>query len=295
MTASVYTSVKNTTPAASMYLTDWLLDSTFKEQQEMIRAEINPDRQKQLKAELLPCITPSGLFSERRESGLLQHSGFIPFDIDSLLNVEVEPLKKIISEMPYTFSVSHSVRGNGLWGLFRIANKAKHKEHFAAMSMYFLKKLKIKIDPAPSNVASARFYSYDPNPFIKERSEVFPYLYAPEPKKSAYEPKKHQQGNSVADNFNLNGWPLLESILIARGWSFAGQRGTNLRYTRPGKTNGISANYCIERKIFYCFSSATETEMDAEKKAINLFQLYSKLETGGNWKEAIKKLVKIGF
>src|SRR5690554_4569370 len=66
-------------------------------------------------------ITPSGIFSNRSESGLIEHSGLIQFDIDSKDNpVNMEELKFKIQHIPYVAYLSLSTSGNGLWGLIPI-------------------------------------------------------------------------------------------------------------------------------------------------------------------------------
>lgn len=127
------------------------------------------------KKRTLAGITPSGTFSKRSESGLIEHSGLIQFDIDSHDNpVNMEELKQKIKIIPFVAYLSYSTSGNGLWGLIPIQHKDRHKAHFRAIQKAF-SNAGVTIDPAPSNVASFRFISYDPDPYFNNDAEVFTY------------------------------------------------------------------------------------------------------------------------
>ncbi|WP_026902951.1 BT4734/BF3469 family protein [Pedobacter glucosidilyticus] len=283
-------------PIATIHPLEPFLDMGCKDIIESIRAEPIEDIQKLMKTENLPAFTASGTFSPtRNEASLKKHSGCIAFDIDKLKAFEVDPLKRLLKDDPFVYACSLSARGKGLCGLFKISEPAFHKKHFAAMERYFLMTYHVKLDPAPSNVASGRFYSYDANPFINEKSKIFEYLYD-EPKK----PKNNYSGKSnsysVADDFNIRGGALIEELLIEHGWAYIETKGTNNRYTRPGKTSGISANYCSERKLFFVWSTDPDTGLKVDRaKAFNHWAVFVQLECNGDQKEAARKLYALGY
>ena len=68
-----------------------------------------------------------------------------------------------------------SVSGRGYWGLVPIHDPAMHKEHFEALQDDF-HFIGIKIDPAPGNVASPRYYSYDSNGYFNAKATVYKRL-----------------------------------------------------------------------------------------------------------------------
>ena len=118
----------------------------------------NFDKQK------LPCITTSGIFSERKEDKLLQHSGFMCIDLDAkdqLVKFDIELIKKD----PYVYALHQSVGGFGYAVFFKI-NPEKHKETYTGLEKYFLDNYKLIVDPAPKNVCSLRYVSYDPHLFL---------------------------------------------------------------------------------------------------------------------------------
>lgn len=292
----MFESYQSTTPK-DIDLMDWLNDSKFCKEVEQIRFESDKSKRDLLKSKL-PAITPSGTFSKRNEANLISHSGFIQFDIDKLTPEQIEGVKSKIIEFDYTFYCELSVSGLGLWGLFKISQPANHKKHFKAMERYF-KYFNIDIDTAPSNVASLRGYSYDKSSYLNEGAKVFNLIYEePEMLKINHsnKPKKvsNEGANNIADDFNLNGE--IESVLIAHGWRFAGVKGTNNRYTRPGKDHGISGNYCTQRKLFYVWSTDPQTGLQIDKcRAFNNWAVFRELECNGDNKETAKRLLKLGF
>ena len=130
---------------------------------ETIRSEPEEEKRKALKKKL-PSVTISGLFSERSESMLIEHSGFICIDIDHFDD------KKPFLEDPYTYSLMKSASGGGLAAIVKI-NPEKHKESFKWLQNYYYKTYGIVVDPAPQNVASLRFVSFDQEIYINEKSK----------------------------------------------------------------------------------------------------------------------------
>ncbi|MTI88042.1 MAG: hypothetical protein FH748_08750 [Balneolaceae bacterium] len=169
---SSFPSVRKPDAPTSVNLLDWLRNdnSDVIQQLRCLSGEAY-----QVKKRSLSGITPSGTFSNRGESGMIEHSGLIQFDIDSKDNaVNMDDLKFKIQHIPYVAYLSYSTSGNGLWGLIPIKHKDQHKAHFRAIQKAF-SNTGITIDPAPSNVASFRFISYDPDPYFNVDAEVFTY------------------------------------------------------------------------------------------------------------------------
>jgi hypothetical protein len=107
----------------------------------------------------VPCVTISGVFGQRKETGLIKHSGFICIDIDTEFDREA------ILKDPYTYAMFDSVSKRGVAVLVKI-NPEKQKPSFAWLQRYYYNTYGITIDSAPQNVASLRCCSYDPNLFI---------------------------------------------------------------------------------------------------------------------------------
>jgi predicted P-loop ATPase len=129
---------------------------------ENIRSEENKDKRSKMKC-ALPSVTISGTFTERKADALIEHSGFICMDIDGFND------KSVLLADPYTYALFRSASGNGIAVIVKI-NKEKHKESFRWLRNYYFNTYGIVVDPAPQNVASLRFASYDNETFINDKA-----------------------------------------------------------------------------------------------------------------------------
>jgi len=125
----------------------------------------NEDERKDLKR-YLPSCTIAGTFRKRNEASLSELSGFICIDMDGFDFTKYGKIK----EDPYTYSCFKSVSGTGIAVIVKI-NKESFKECFRWLQKYYFDSYSIVIDPAPSNIASLRFISCDPELFINEKSK----------------------------------------------------------------------------------------------------------------------------
>jgi len=174
VTISKFDSVKDPENPINVNLLEWLGDESDQSVINTLRT-LSGDEYTRYKKKLSG-ITPSGTFTKRSESGLVEHSGLIQFDVDSKDNaVSMEELKTKIQYIPYVAYLSYSTSGNGLWGLIPIQYPERHKSHFRAIQKAF-HNTGVRVDPAPSNVASFRFTSYDPDPYFNHNADLFPYL-----------------------------------------------------------------------------------------------------------------------
>lgn len=143
---------------------------------------ITDKKEKDAKKSLLPAITPSGTFSYRNEVGLIKHSGLCQFDIDYKGNEHIDNFENLsheIGKLPFIAYCGYSVSGMGIWGLFPIAYIDKHKLHLQAFKNIMFG-YDIKVDSAPSNVASLRGYSYDNDAYINHNAELFNQISKPQ-------------------------------------------------------------------------------------------------------------------
>lgn len=130
-----------------------------------IRNQVNKERAEKLKQNL-PCFLFSGEFGSREDSSLKKHSGFLIADFDNVEDLRERQAEIINHEFVYACWVSP--RGNGLKALIRIADPAKHREHFTA-----LKELLPEIDKSGINEARVCYESYDPDIYINRKAKPF--------------------------------------------------------------------------------------------------------------------------
>jgi len=172
-------------------LIDWLTSDKYADQVERIRATSDKKERDNLKRHL-PAITPSGLFSERNEAGLIHHSGLMQIDIDQVENPDA--LKQQISRIQNILYLGLSVSGRGLWGLIPIAQPHRHKQHFEALKADLLK-LGVVIDPACADVCRLRIYSYDPDAYFNPDAKPYQRLPVPKRHRRISKPRTWQPGD----------------------------------------------------------------------------------------------------
>ncbi len=98
---SCFENCSSTIPRNINLLT-WLTSEMRRDKVEQIRNIQDEDLQKVIKVSL-PAITPSGVFSSRSEKDLIEHSGFLAFDIDLKDNLHItnfHNLKEQLSNIP---------------------------------------------------------------------------------------------------------------------------------------------------------------------------------------------------
>lgn len=290
-TVSMLTSYTDIYPI-DINLLDYLNDQSRKDDVMAIRREADKQTRSEMKSRL-PAVMISGRFRARGEQGLIAHSGLLQFDIDEV--EQINAVRAILMSSPHVAYLSLSASGRGLFGIVPISNKAKHKAHFQAMQLYF-KSLGVPgIDSAPANVSSLRGCSYDEQAYYNHQAQTFTYVYEPVPVLKPHYPIKQStgEGSNPFDEYNRYGD--VESLLLRHGWTYQHTKGTRNRYARPGKSSGISADYCSERKVLYVFSSDPATQVEAARRGYNHVQVFCQLECGNDYRLCSKKLRALGY
>jgi len=142
---------------------DRVKNGTWKERVELVRSEPDEVRRKAHK-KLLPAVTVGGTFTERKENGLEKHSGFICIDVDNYTD------RTKINKDEYTYASMSSVSNTGFAVICKV-DQSKHKESYNFIAEYYFSTYGIIVDPAPKNVASARFVTYDTDLFVNLKSK----------------------------------------------------------------------------------------------------------------------------
>jgi hypothetical protein len=121
----------------------------------------------------LMAIMFNGTFSERKDDGLIQHSGLCVLDFDKYPDAKTLTAERNrLKECPYVYMMFTSPSGNGLKVVIRTpeSNKFEHKRRFEAYKEYIQSDY---FDVANSNVSRVCFESYDPDAYLNEFCEVF--------------------------------------------------------------------------------------------------------------------------
>ena len=114
----------------------------------------------------LPAVCFSGTFSKRKDSELLEHSGYIVLDFDNVADIAQK--RNELCSVGYITAVWISPSGKGLKALVQIEWKTKHKEHFDSLMSEMP-----DIDKTGRNVSRLCFESYDPDLYYNPNAEVY--------------------------------------------------------------------------------------------------------------------------
>jgi predicted P-loop ATPase len=91
-------------------------------------------------------------------------------DIDKIENVE--DVKKLLSNDPYTYAAFTSIGGSGLCVIIRI-DGSRHLDAFNAIASYLYNSYQLIVDQSCKNVSRCRIVSYDPFMVLNTKAQVF--------------------------------------------------------------------------------------------------------------------------
>lgn len=174
---SVFRNHYSKDPIGTVRLDKFLNTTKYQKQVEEYRMCTDENTRKKIKGSL-KCVTPSGIFEQRNESGIIKHTGLICVDVDAKDNprIDLEKSKQIIGlNCPSLYYAGLSLSGEGLFLIFRISNPEFHKQHFEALSLMLYRRFSLQVDKAVKSVVSLRVVSYDTNPYYNNNPIPFPY------------------------------------------------------------------------------------------------------------------------
>ena len=138
-----------------------------------LRAIEDVEKQKEFKLKMLDFVTPSAVFTYRREENLVRHSGILCIDIDAKENSEatrdlVGLKQHLLDDQELIHDLIHiSPRGNGLKDYVRIdIRNFSHLDNFKALRYYYKEKHGLVIDEACKDIVRACFLCHDPNAYV---------------------------------------------------------------------------------------------------------------------------------
>ncbi len=108
----------------------------------------------------LPYFTGSGVFTNRNEAGLVEHSGRIIIDFDKL--EDIPAAKALLQSDQYTEYLFLSCTGRGFAVVVKIDPK-QHLDSFLYLEKYYLTTYGLQIDKACKDISRPRYISYDPD------------------------------------------------------------------------------------------------------------------------------------
>jgi len=139
---------------------DRIKEGKSKDLVKSIRKETDKTKRNELKKNL-PAICFSGTFTNRKDTSIIEHSGFICLDFDGYeKRKNMMSAKQKISKDKYTYSVFVSPSGNGLKVLVKIPKDVEnHINYFLSLEKYYDSKY---FDKTCKNISRVCYESYDP-------------------------------------------------------------------------------------------------------------------------------------
>jgi hypothetical protein len=141
----------------------------------------------------LPVVLFSGIFKERRDDMLFEHSGLIVLDFDKV--EDIDEARSRLGTDQYVFAMWVSPSGNGIKLLVKIKFPERHRDQFRALAGYFDKQYGLEADPTGANESRACFESHDPDIIVNENSVIFTALLT----EQAQEFKEKERGEVLTD------------------------------------------------------------------------------------------------
>jgi len=261
-----------------------------------IRKSTDVNEKRLLKAKL-PCIVFGGIFKERRQDGLVEHSGLMVLDYDHLKNKD--EVFANICKNKHVVSAFTSPSGDGLKVVVKIpkCDKFKHSKYYKQFAEDFPF---TNLDASCSNVDRVCFASFDPNIYINYEAIV-------------YEPTLIDKGYNIKDRVPV--LPVTDddykiNKIISFKWQTSfieGQRNNHVfalagAFCEYGVTQTSAENYILNNLVN---DKYTENEMlNAVKSAyktrqfgVKYFENYSTIEKIKmdlkKGSEAVMKIYKI--
>ena len=180
----------------------------------------------------LKMALPAGIISGVAANGIgerdiVERNNVVAVDIDAKDNPALydwESIKREISKSPFVAYAGLSVSGLGIFVLIPVEDSTNHKQHFDAIKDDFENTTfnfiqgndmevttlhGIRVDPAPCNIASKRFVSYDSQPYWNTKAQIYTKKKCP----TEFYVKKY------TSNYNSKGFDV-EAFLIAHGIAY---------------------------------------------------------------------------
>ena len=165
---------------------------------------------------------PAGIVSAVVENGIgednvIERNGVIAIDIDANENPAITDWQSFKQELGKSRFIAYaglSISGLGVFALIPIDDPERHKQHFTAIAQDFKRATftfmqeghtepttlnGVNLDMAPSNIASKRFVSYDPRPYINTAAQVYCKTYETPTTRIA-------RTYTSSHTWNLQGW-----------------------------------------------------------------------------------------
>ena len=114
----------------------------------------------------LPGFLPSGTFTKRENNALVEYSGLLCADMDSL-GERLTEVRDLFKTLPFVRAIALSPSGDGLKVFFNVINDPlRHEDSFRSIKENVLS-MGIEIDEKCKDLARICFFTYDPDLWLR--------------------------------------------------------------------------------------------------------------------------------
>jgi hypothetical protein len=130
----------------------------------------------------LPGVLFSGLFKERNNEALVEYSGLLVADLDSLGD-KIGFVRDTLKAYPFVAFIMLSPSGDGLKVGFNVMrDPARHGDSFRAIQKFFRDEANLEIDLKCKDLARICFLTFDPDIWVRTEGNQIIEPLSPEPK-----------------------------------------------------------------------------------------------------------------
>ena len=169
--------IRNTRPcrdASPQDIYKYITSDYAKANTETLRSITDPKERSRFKAANFDYVTPGGLFRSRKESDLIQASGYMVVDFDHIPDPDGLVLLLANEENFETVLAFRSPSGDGVkWFVNLPVGQTKpdgtpftYGEYFTILSNYVRRAYGYEADPSGKDICRACFLPYDPDAFL---------------------------------------------------------------------------------------------------------------------------------
>lgn len=170
--------ISNVTPEKEVTLEEvyeYIVGNQARERTARLRAFTDQKKARQFKSVNFDYITAAGVFSVRKDSALVRHSGLMTVDFDHVPDVEALFARLLADDYFDTALAFRSPSGDGIkWIVPVDLNGFTHAKFFEGISGYIHKTYGILIDQSGRDVSRACFLPYDPQAYLNPKYQSSP-------------------------------------------------------------------------------------------------------------------------
>ena len=135
-----------------------------------LRGITDPKEARKYKAQHFDYVTFSGIFSQRNDVHLIQHSGLLTVDFDHVSDIQALKTSLLNDQYFETELLFVSPSGDGLkWIIPVDLSQVKHRDYFKAVANYLQQSYNLQVDQSGKDISRACFLPCDPEIFIHSK------------------------------------------------------------------------------------------------------------------------------